>query len=81
MGGALTCVPLDYHSHVHRRALAVAQFPGRPVLCRGEEETAERGAALLAQASMGITPAQDEESDALVLPEDTRGRVVREQGG
>ncbi len=81
LGGALTSGPLDYYAHVHRRALTVTQVPDRPVLCPGEEEIAERGAARLAEALHCIAPAPDETLGALVLPEGTPGRLVRERSG
>jgi hypothetical protein len=81
MAGALTSVRLDYYPHVHRRALTVAYVPDRPVLRPNEEEIAEGGAALLAQALCGIAPSRDEALDARVLPEETPGRLARERSG
>ncbi len=81
LGGALTSGRFDYYAHVHRRALNVTLVPDRPVLCPGEDEIAERGAARLAAALRGLAPAGDEELTARVLPEGTPGRVVRERDG
>jgi threonine dehydrogenase-like Zn-dependent dehydrogenase len=81
MAGALTSLSLDYYSHVHRRALTMAHVSERPVLLPGEEDHAERCAALLAEALRGITPSQDEVLEARVLPGETPGCLARERSG
>jgi hypothetical protein len=81
MSESLMRFPLNYYTHVHRRALTLTHVPGRPLLCAGEEEIVERGAALLAGPLRGITPALDESLDARVLPEGVTGRLARERSG
>jgi hypothetical protein len=80
-GGALTSAPLDYYTHVHRRALALTHVPERPVLRPEEEEIVERGAAVLETALRGITPVRDDEVEASVWPEAWSGPLVLERSG
>jgi threonine dehydrogenase-like Zn-dependent dehydrogenase len=81
VGGALTTGPLDYYTHVHRRALAVIHVPERPLPNPQELEVVERGSALLASALQGITPEPGVVMQASAWPEGTPGRVLREPGG
>lgn len=82
MAGGLSSSPVDYYTHVHRRALTVCHVPDHPASGPGDEARIERGAAILVPALQRCIPGETGAGDtAVVQPGHRPARLLRDGSG